>query len=154
MFHLRAAGIGPLLLSTVLAGGTAACSHSTSGAAPKAAPLEDTRWVLAEVGGRRAGQGMDAQPVMLQLDQSLMRATGYAGVNRFSGTYELGGTSLRFGPLATTRRAGPPEAEALEASVLTALGATTGWKITGASLELLDATGARLMRFDASGDPR
>jgi heat shock protein HslJ len=97
---------------------------------------------------------MDAEPVMLQLDRALLRATGYAGVNRFSGGYELDGTSLRFGPLATTRRAGPPEAELLEASVLTALGSTAGWKITGGSLELLDGTGARLMRFDAGAEPR
>jgi len=154
MSPLRTSCFRSLLLAAAVAGGTAGCSHSTSGAAPRAAPLEGTSWVLAEVAGRRAVQGMDAEPVMLQLDPALLRATGYAGVNRFSGGYELDGTSLRFGPLATTRRAGPPEAEWLEASVLTALGSTAGWKITGGSLELLDETGARLMRFDAGAEPR
>jgi len=120
----------------------------------RAAPLEGTQWILAEVGGRQASHGMETQPVTLRLDRAVLRATGYAGVNRFNGGYKLEGASLRFGLFATTRRAGPPEAEALEASVLTALGATAGWKITGGSLELLDTTGARLMRFDAGAEPR
>jgi len=131
----------------------ASCSHATGGASPRAAPLEGTRWVLAEVGGQRAATGLGDEPVTLRLDRAVSRVTGYAGVNRFSGDYELEGASLRFGPLATTRRAGPPEAESLETSVLTALAAVTGWKITGESLELLDQTGARLMRFDAAGKP-
>jgi heat shock protein HslJ len=93
------------------------------------------------------------EPVTLQLDRAVSRVTGYAGVNRFSGDYELEGASLRFGLMATTRRAGPPEAESLERSVLTALAAVAGWKVTGESLELLDATGSRLMRFDAAREP-
>jgi putative lipoprotein len=109
--------------------------------------------VLAEVGVHRAALGLGDEPVTLQLDKAVSRATGYAGVNRYGGDYQLEGASIRFGLLATTRRAGPPEAEALEMSVLTALAAVAGWKITGDSLELLDATGSRLMRFDAAGEP-
>ena len=151
MRHYR---VGALL--TVLLGGSAvaACSHAPGGASPRAAPLEGTRWILAEVSGHRAALGLDGEPVTLQLDRAVRLATGYAGVNRFSGTYDLEGASLRFGPLATTRRAGPPEAESLETAVLAALAAVSGWKISGESLDLLDHTGSRLMRFDAAGEAR
>ena len=37
------------------------------------------------------------------------RASGWAGVNRFTGSYALEGATLTIGPLAMTRMAGPPE---------------------------------------------
>jgi len=151
MRHLR---IGVLLATLLGVPAITACSHASGGASPRAAPLEGTRWVLAEIGGNRAAMGLDDEPVTLQLDRAVRLATGYAGVNRFSGVYDLDGASLRFGPLATTRRAGPPEAESLETAVLAALAAVSGWKVTGESLELLDHTGSRLMRFDAAAAPR
>lgn len=149
---MRRFRFGVLLCALVGVVAVAGCSHAPGRADPRAAPLEGTRWVLAEVSGQRAVMGLDEEPVTLQLDHAVGRATGYAGVNRFSGEYHLDEASLRFGPLATTRRAGPPEAETLEMSVLNALAAVSGWKITGASLELLDHHGSRLMRFDATGE--
>jgi len=151
---MRRFRFGVLLAALFGVSAVAGCSHASGGASPRAAPLEGTRWVLAEVSGHQAATGLDDEPVTLQLDRALGRATGYAGVNRFSGEYHLEGASLRFGPLATTRRAGPPGAESLEASVLNALTAVSGWKITGESLDLLDQTGSRLMRFDATREPR
>ncbi len=49
--------------------------------------------------------------------------SGGAGVNRFTGTWSLDEDVLVFGPLATTRMAGPPEQMDLERRFLDVLGA-------------------------------
>ena len=48
---------------------------------------------------------------------------GGAGVNRFTGTWSLDESILVFGPLATTRMAGPPDRMDLERRFLEVLGA-------------------------------
>lgn len=50
------------------------------------------------------------------------RVSGRATVNRLMGQYALEGDVLRFGALATTMMAGPPEHMDQEQRVLTALG--------------------------------
>lgn len=50
------------------------------------------------------------------------RVSGRATVNRLMGQYALEGDVLRFGALATTMMAGPPEHMEQEHRVLTALG--------------------------------
>jgi heat shock protein HslJ len=73
-------------------------------------------------------------------------ASGNASCNSFSGGYELDGTSLSFGALATTRMAcsDPPGVMEQEAEFLGALEATRSFGIEGASLFLLDANGSLL----------
>jgi heat shock protein HslJ len=136
-----------LLLISALAFG-AGCSSTPSAVTPRNAALEGTSWVLAEAGDRHVAAGADQ--ATLQLDHSLARASGFAGVNRYSASYTLAGPSLRFGVLATTRMAGTPEAEALERTILGGLAATTAWRVTGGSLSLLDENGVTLLRFDAA----
>jgi heat shock protein HslJ len=63
---------------------------------------------------------------------------GYAGVNRFMGRL-ASQTDAIFGPLATTRRAGPPEAMELEQRYLRALSACDSYAIDGQSLTLMKA---------------
>lgn len=54
------------------------------------------------------------------------RVTGYSGVNRFTGGYEIGeGGELEIGALASTRRAGPPALMRFETQMLDALGRST-----------------------------
>lgn len=49
------------------------------------------------------------------------QVSGSGGVNRLTGAYSVDGPVLTFGPLATTRMAGPPELMAEEQAVLAAL---------------------------------
>jgi len=113
------------------------------------APLVGTVWNAKEAGGQAfvpIKRGRDAH---LRLDARKKRATGYSGVNSFSGTYEASAAGLRFGPLAATRRAGPPAAMAFESAYFKALAATRSYRISGDTLELLDAEGEVRARLEA-----
>ncbi len=74
---------------------------------------------------------------------------GHGGVNRFTGKPAAGGTTL-FGPLATTRRAGPPDGMKVEAKFLEAHGKATASKLDQGDLQFLDADGTVLLKLKAS----
>ena len=133
-----------LLLAVLLSGCTA-----TKPAAP-AAELLDTYWRPAEIAGSAIVIRPGTREPHLLLSKEGSRASSYAGCNSFSGSYVLAGGALRFGPMAVTRRACLGDgADALESAFLQALGATTQQKITGESLELLDAAGKPRMKLIA-----
>ncbi len=70
-------------------------------------------WQLVTLKGKAA----PSEPLLvLKFQQN--GVSGFAGVNRFQGSYKLEGESLTFGPLAATRMAGPPELMQLESSFL------------------------------------
>jgi heat shock protein HslJ len=75
--------------------------------------LDDTQWQLTSwinADGKArpvpAG-GTDGEPITLNLSTAngQRKANGFAGCNRFMGTYDLNGGKLSFGPLAGTRMA-------------------------------------------------
>ncbi|HET9068886.1 MAG TPA: META domain-containing protein [Amaricoccus sp.] len=74
-------------------------------------------------------------------------AEGNGGCNNFHGTYSLEGETLRFGPIASTRRACPPPVMEQETRFFAALDATRGMRIEAGSLLLLDASGATAARL-------
>ena len=74
-------------------------------------------------------------------------AEGSGGCNNFHGTYSLEGDTLRFGPIASTRRACPPPVMEQETRFFAALDATRGMRIEAGSLLLLDASGATVARL-------
>lgn len=108
--------------------------------------LAGTAWRLVELPGTAAIAGPRGVPT-LAFDAG-GRASGLSGVNRFSAGTVTDVGALRFSNAVSTRMAGPPEAMALEAAFLSRLQQTAGWRIDGDRLELLDAAGARLMRFE------
>lgn len=68
--------------------------------------------------------------------------------NRFIGSYQLDGKRLGFIQMAGTRMACVEGMEQEEA-FLKALESTASWEITGEHLELYDAGGGMLLRFEA-----
>ncbi len=72
---------------------------------------------------------------MLDLEEA--RVTGSGGVNRLTGHFALSGDELRFGPLATTRMAGPENAMQRETAFLAALERVTSYALDGRTLTLL-----------------
>ncbi|MCG6952458.1 MAG: META domain-containing protein [Betaproteobacteria bacterium] len=123
----------------------AACAGS--GGPP--APLVGTVWNVREAGGAAFKPLKGGRDAHLRLDAQKKRATGYSGVNSFAGAYQSAGTALKFGPIAATRRAGPPAAMAFETAYFKALGATRAYRIAGDQLELLDADGEVRARLEA-----
>lgn len=141
---------GTLLLALTIAFGVGCRSSGVAEApAPPGAPLENTYWKLLDVDGRPACVAENSDEPYLQLDPAQKRAHGATGCNTFIGPYEVRGDSLRFGPLASTRRAClDPEMNRQESAFLQALGATRTWQVTDDTLVLISQTG-QVVRFTA-----
>ena len=108
--------------------------------------LAYTEWTLVELDGEPLEIGPDEIQPMVVLDLEESRVSGSGGVNRLTGTFALSESELRFGPLATTRMAGPEHTMRLEERFVAALGRVTSYELDGATLTLLaeDEAVARL----------
>lgn len=108
--------------------------------------LAYTEWTLVELGGAPVEVGPDERPPHLALDLEEAHVSGSGGVNRFTGTFALSESELRFGQLATTRMAGPGPAMLRERAFLDVLDVVTSYSLDGQTLTLLasDRAVARL----------
>jgi putative lipoprotein len=135
----------------VLAALTAA-AFATSCAAPERPSLTwsltGTVWKLVELNGHPVGEN---KLPSLTLDAATGKVSGMAGVNRFNGEFKQQGTAVTFGPLITTRMAGPESAMKVESEFLAALSKVTAWKADGLMLSLLagDTEAARFQGLPA-----
>ena len=128
------------------------CGLQPLRAADNVAPAgpEGVEWSLQEIQGKPARGGDRGRPT-LKLDGAKNQASGFAGVNRFFGGYEKTGEKLKFGALAWTMMAGPPEEMGAETAYHAALADVSHWRIAEGALELLkDKT--VLLRFTAGKD--
>jgi len=110
------------------------------------AALAGTRWRLTHLGSMTT-KVADDRGAHIVLDGA-GRVAGSDGCNRIGGGYRLEGDQLAFSQLFSTRMAcaeGMEQAERLGR----ALGVTARHRIAGNHLELLDAAGAVLARFEA-----
>jgi heat shock protein HslJ len=104
--------------------------------------LVDTKWTVT---GTVANEGVSSVPadstasIMIAPDNSVSVDTG---CNTGSGTVEIADDTLTFGPIATTKKACPPDQTALEASVLAVLQGEVTYEIDGANLSLRTGEGA------------
>ncbi len=116
-----------------------------------AAALEGTEWRLVDIGGQPSAAAADStrHPGFTLLAEG-RKVQGSAGCNRMTGTYQLDGQKLKFGPLATTRMACP--AMQTETAFLKALEATTRYEVSGSSLTLYGADTA-VARLEVAAKP-
>lgn len=106
----------------------------------RAVDLTGPTWQVVEIGGARV---TDARPnrephVVFSAGG---RVSGSTGCNRFTGTYQLDGTSIKFSPLAMTKMACPPPLDALERSFVQAMAGIVSVRRSCNTLDLLDASG-------------
>lgn len=113
-------------------------------------PLEGTDWTVIEVKGVPVAAADSARRPGLRLMADGHKVQGSAGCNRMMGSYELRGSSLKFGPLATTRMACP--SMDAEQAYLVALGATTRYEIAGTTLTLFGPDGP-VVRLELASAP-
>ena len=151
---MRMIGCALLAMLALAAGcaprGAAAGEAAEGGGAE---PLEGTAWRLVELGGQPARSAGNEGTPSLRLDAAQTRATGNTGCNGFGGPYELSGESLRFGALASTRRACVDEAlNQQEHAYMRALDETRTWRIAGGTLVLSGEAGV-VARFAAQPAP-
>ena len=98
--------------------------------------------------GAPAPSGPDAVPTLRIVDG---RASGSGGVNRWSAAARVDGDAIRLSDAIVTRRAGPPEAMAIESAFLGRLRQAARWRLDGGRLRLLDDAGRELMTLRRAG---
>ncbi len=79
------------------------------------------------------------------------KVSGNGGVNQYSGTYEVDGSKLRIGPLASTKMAGEPAVMEQEAAYLANLEAAGAYKVNGDTLTIKDSSANTVLEFRAAG---
>ena len=89
-------------------------------------------------------------PVTLQLHAD-GTVSGSGGCNTFTGTYNLAGASLSFGPLASTKKMCGPAASEQEFSYLTFLSQISKFAVDGDELELFSSDQPSPMIFNLEG---
>jgi heat shock protein HslJ len=136
---------GGLMLALVVVALSAAVPAQAQGGST---PLAGTSWRLVELNGQPV---VGEQPLTLVFAADEQRVSGYGGCNQFSGPYTQNGASLRFGPLASTRRACLDEAlNAQETAYFAALESTNRYSIENGQLVLYRGNQV-LARFAPSG---
>jgi heat shock protein HslJ len=125
--------IQTILQSTVILSAlwATACSESE---APQ--PLEGVVWRLVEISENAQSYPTGSKPVTITFDQSTGQVTGFSGVNQFRGSYTVDGSIISFGPVISTRMAGPPELMKLESEILKFVSTDVGFEMTDGSLAL------------------
>jgi copper homeostasis protein (lipoprotein) len=118
------------------------------GAQLAAATLENTYWKLTRLGNAAIIVGEQQREPHLVLRSQDRRLGGSGGCNRLLGSYALDGDTLTFGQMATTKMACAQGMDT-EQAFLDALTQVKTWKIVGEHLELFDADGNLLARFEA-----
>lgn len=112
------------------------------------AMLENTYWKLVLLDGKPVAAGERQREPHFILQQQQQRITGSSGCNRLVGGYTLKDSELAFSRSAGTLMMCPQGME-LERAFLVALAATARWRIVADQLDLMDAAGSTLARFEA-----
>ena len=120
----------------------------TCGARFATEPLENTYWKLTRLGDTAVTVASQQREPHFILNPKSRRAGGSGGCNRLTGSYELNGDRLTFGQMAGTMMA-CLEGMDTEKAFLDALRQVNKWKIAGQHLELFDAAGKLVARFEA-----
>ena len=111
-------------------------------------PLRETYWKLIQLAGAPVEAPEHQREPHLVLAPDENRASGSGGCNAVGGGFTLDGDSLHFSQMMSTMMA-CPKAMKQERHFLDALAKVAHFRIEGDTLDLLDASGAPLMRFSA-----
>ena len=112
-----------------------------------ASSLTNTYWKLISLDGKPITPEKGQREAHLILQDKDKRLAGSGGCNRIMGSYQLDGSSLSFGKVASTMMACINMHD--EQAFLATLEKTRRWKIEGARLDFLDENGQSLTRFEA-----
>jgi heat shock protein HslJ len=104
-------------------------------------------WTLVSINGENVVDQSNASMIL----GAGGKVAGNAGVNRFSGTAEIEGNQISFGPLVTTRRAGPPALMAQESMFLKAMSEVVAMQLAvDGTLKLVNANDVAILTFAAN----
>jgi heat shock protein HslJ len=109
------------------------------------ATLDGNAWsITAYLDGRQGFVDLPSDAA-LTLTFENGRASGQAGCNSFQTTYEIDANTLKFAPIATTRRMCPATLMVQERDLLEAIASANRWVIEGNVLHLWRADGVRVL---------
>jgi uncharacterized lipoprotein YbaY/heat shock protein HslJ/uncharacterized lipoprotein NlpE involved in copper resistance len=115
------------------------CSSQASGKSKAMAGLKDTFWKLVDLDGKKIPIAPShKRQVRITLASEGSRLMGFGGCNQLTGTYLQKNNDLHFSQMAGTMMACVSPYMELESQVLKMLGATTGYRIKGEQLFLLN----------------
>ncbi len=120
----------------------------TCGARFSTERLENIYWKLTRLGDTAVIMAPQQREPHIIFNSKSRRVSGSGGCNRLMGSYELSGDTLTFGQMGSTMMACPQGMET-EKAFLDALKQVNKWKIVGQHLELFDAEGKLVARFEA-----
>jgi heat shock protein HslJ len=103
---------------------------------PAATGIEGPEWQLLEVGGSPVSPTADKSRPFIRFDGTKKQASGFTGCNNFFGSYELDGSSLKFGPLGATRMFCEGVSGEIEIKFMQALEQTRTWELRDDTLFL------------------
>ena len=112
--------------------------------------LEGNDWSLVAYQDEESGE---LAPVPFEVNSTLRLedggASGYGGCNRFSGDYDLDGSTLEFSEeMSVTLAFCEGAAQGVEDAYLANLGSVGGWSVDGERLELYDNLGDLTLVFE------
>ena len=108
--------------------------------------IEGINWVLKSYDSK--GTARDV-PRGLSIDALFegAKVSGFSGVNTYQGEYELSGSSLTIGKVASTMMAGPQDLMDIERGYLAGLEQTSSYTADAGTLALLDRNGQKLLVY-------
>ncbi|MBB3141063.1 META domain-containing protein [Halomonas organivorans] len=109
--------------------------------------LEDSYWKLIELDGEAVEVAEGVREPHLVFHGEQQRLTGFGGCNRLTGGYQREGEALSIGRVAATRMACMTGND-LEPRFLAMLEQVAGYRLRADRLELLDADGEVMARFE------
>jgi copper homeostasis protein (lipoprotein) len=120
----------------------------TCGASTPSPPLQETNWRLTRLAGKPVVMGRGLQEPNVIFRPADNRVTGSTGCNSLLGTYRLNGSNVRLTSIALTKMVCLQGMD-IDATLFTALGKVSKWKISGQHLDLSDAENLVVARFEA-----
>jgi heat shock protein HslJ len=108
-----------------------------------AGELPGTSWRLEDLGGESALEGVETT---LEFPEA-GKVAGRASCNRFFGTVEISGQSIKFGPLAATKMSCGDAADTQERKYLGALQKAERFAVDGPALLIYSTGMERPLRF-------
>lgn len=150
---LRRWHAGVVALALVLGGVAAGDPAAGDPARPVAdSPLRGTYWKLVRLLGQPVLVADNQREPHLVFGNDHLRVTGSGGCNHLSGGFELAGDTLRLGQLGGGMMA-CPQGMAQEQRFLQTLARVQRYRVAGSRLDMLDAAGAVIARFEAVALP-
>jgi heat shock protein HslJ len=138
-----------IILTIIIAMIITACAkkHTSSSNTNMRVASMTGAWSLTQIGEETVSVKSDDKQPNITIDTNAKTLSGYSGCNRMSGSIEtLSGTSLKFGPIASTKRMCAVPIK--ESQFLRAFDQIVEYGTEGTQLYFLNDKDARILTFE------